>query len=246
MLTADPDYWGIGDHLSWSADGGLLSFSASGPFQSHPGGAFGSGWPLLAIAKTEGGDSRVYPDAFLNGGDPVMAPDGGSAVFSRMKLVKTLPGGENYLFKTSIWSLNVGSGSVKRLTRWRLKSYLEPISYSTVGPSLVAEFFGRGGARIVSVDLRNGHTAPLARLPEDAEEPTYSPDGTRLAFVRDKTLRGQLPKPDRPRGELLGGERGRQRRRATAEQEGLYLLPELGPFREPPRLYPQPARRSDR
>jgi len=191
----------IGEALSWSADGSRLAFPVSG-VDSTASGDYGSGWSVVAVARLDGGGSSVYPNAFLNGGDPVMAPDGRSVAFSRLKLVRELPGREEYVFKTSIWSLDVEGGTVKRMTRWRLGSFVDPISYSPDGSSLVAEFFGRGGARIVSVDFRSGRTAPLARLPEDAEEPTYSPDGTRLAFVRDKTLRRQLPKPDLPRSEL--------------------------------------------
>jgi Tol biopolymer transport system component len=191
----------IGDALSWSADGNRLAFPVSG-IDSTASGDYGSGWSVVAMARFDGGENSAYPSAFLNGGNPVMAPDGRSVAFSRLKLVKELPGHEQYIFKASIWRLDVEAGAVKRLTRWRLTSFIDPISYSPDGSSLVAEFFGRGGARIVSVDLRSGRTAPLARLPEDAEEPTFSPDGTRLAFVRNKTLRRQLPKPDRPRSEL--------------------------------------------
>lgn len=191
----------IGDALSWSADGNRLAFPLSG-IESTASGDYGSGWSVVATARFDGGDNSAYPSAFLNGGDPVMAPDGRSVAFSRLKLVKELPGHEEYIFKASIWLLDVEGGGVKRLTRWRLRSFIDPISYSPDGSSLVTKSLGRGEARIVSVDLRSGRTAPLARLPEDAEEPTYSPDGTRLAFVLDKTLRRQLPKPDRPRSEL--------------------------------------------
>jgi Tol biopolymer transport system component len=191
----------IGDALSWSADGNRLAFPVSG-IDSTASGDYGRGWPVVAMARFDGGGTSAYPSAFLNGGDPVMAPDGRSVAFSRLKLVKELPGHEQYIFKASIWSLDLEGSAVKRLTRWRLKGFVDPISYSPDGSSLVAESFGRGGNRIVSVDLHSGRTAPLARLPEDAEEPTYSPDGARLAFVRDKTLRRQLPTPDRPLSEL--------------------------------------------
>jgi Tol biopolymer transport system component len=191
----------IGDGLSWSADGNRLAFPVSG-IESTASGDYGSGWSVVVMARFDGGGNSAYPSAFLNGGDPVMAPDGRSVAFSRLKLVKELPGHEEYIFKSAIWSLDVEAGGVKRLTRWRFKSLIDPISYSPDGSSLLATFYGRGGARIVSVDLRTGRTAPFARLPEDAEEPTYSPDGTKLAFVRDKTLRRLLPKPDRPRSEL--------------------------------------------
>lgn len=191
----------IGDALSWSADGNRVAFPMSG-IDSTASRDYGSGWSVVAMARFDGGGISTYPSAFLNAGDPVMAPDGRSVAFSRWKLVKELPGHDEYIFKASIWSLDVEGGGVKRLTRWRLESFIDPISYLPDGSSLVAELPGRGKTQIVAVDLRSGRTAPLARLPDDAQEPTYSPDGTRLAFVRNKTLRRQLPKPDRPRSEL--------------------------------------------
>jgi Tol biopolymer transport system component len=191
----------IGDALSWSADGNRLAFPVSG-IDSTASGDYGSGWPVVAMVRFDRSGTSTYPSAFLNAGDPVMAPDGRSLAFSRWKLVKELPGHEEYIFKASIWSLDVDGGAVRRLTRWRLASFIDPVAYSPDGSSLVAELARRGEVRIVSVDLRSGRTTPLARLPEDAEEPAYSPDGTRLAFVRDKTLRRQLPKPDLPRSEL--------------------------------------------
>lgn len=197
-LFYDPDYWGIGDPLSWSAGGDRLAFLASGPFQSHPGGAFGTGWSLVAVARVDGGGSRVYPRAFLNAGEPVIAPDGSSVVFQRAKLVKVLPGRESYLFKTAIWSLNVETGLVKRLIGWRLAASLEPTSYSPDGSTLAAELRDRRGLRAVAIDLRSGLLSPLAR---NASEPTYSPDGSMLAFIRLK-IRPSDSLPDHPLSEL--------------------------------------------
>lgn len=192
----------IGDVLSWSADGNRLAFGVSG-VDSTASGPFGTGWQVVGVAEVDGGPARVFPRAFLNAGEPVMAPDGRTAAFQRLKLVKTLPGRENYLFKSSIWLLDIEDGSVARLTRWRLAGFLDPISYSPDGSALVAVLFDRRGFRLVAIDLGSLRSRPLARLGRHVWEPTYSPDGTKLAFVRLKTAQTMLPEPERPVSELV-------------------------------------------
>jgi Tol biopolymer transport system component len=192
---------GIGDGLSWSADGNRFAFSASG-VESTAEGPYGTGWPVVGLTRLDGRAPRVYPEGFLNGGDPVLAPDGRTVVFSRVKLVKILPGRESYLFKVALWSLNSASGSVQRLTRWRVGAFQQPISFLSDGSSVLNELIDRKGRRVVATDLSSGRSARLARLPVDAVEPTYSLDGSRLAYLRDKTKRFNLPRPDRPVTEL--------------------------------------------
>jgi hypothetical protein len=125
----------IGPGLSWSADGNWLAFSAPGA-KSTASGPFGTGWPVAAVVRADGSGLRVFSRAFLNGGEPVMAPDGRSLLFQRLKLVKELPGRENNLLKSALWSLDVKDGSVRRLSRWRLASFLNPVSFSADGLTL--------------------------------------------------------------------------------------------------------------
>ncbi len=187
----------IGDALSWSADGSRVAFTAPG-VESTASGPYGTGWPVVGVVRADGSGARVFRRAFLNGGEPVMAPDGGSVVFQRLKLVKELPGSENLLLKSAIWSLDVKHGTVRRLTRWRLAVFLNPVSFSPDGSTLAAEFIGRGKHDAMAIDLHGHVRSPLARK---AQEPTYSPDGTRLAFVRERNTSGNKL-PERPISEL--------------------------------------------
>lgn len=147
---------------SWSADGSLLTL----------GGYAGGSGAVVAVAEANGRGLRFYGRASLEGGDPVMAPDGHTVA---------------YLRKDSVWLLNVISGSVRRATPWRLQAPFEPSSFSPDGSKLVGTIFaGAGISSAVAVDLRTGRTSLLAN---EASEPVYSPDGSEVAFIRWKNWR---------------------------------------------------------
>jgi WD40-like Beta Propeller Repeat len=162
---------------SWSADGSLLALGATGDWKGT----------VIAVAEAGGPGLRFYRRATLEGGNAVMAPNGLTVAFPRTKLVKVLPGRENYLYKSSIWLLDLKSGSVGRKTPWRLQTYLDPSSFAPDGSKLAVAMFDRRGLRGVAIDLKTGRTSPLAK---EASEPMYSPDGSQVAFVRSKKRRG--------------------------------------------------------
>jgi len=144
-------------------------------------------WPVVAVARGDTDELRFYRHAVLDGGsDPVITPDGQSVVYARAQFVKELPGRENYLFKGSIWSLDLVSGSIRQRTGWRLGFPVVPSSISPDGSTLAAAAYGLRGWEAVAIDLRSGHTR---RLAQEAEDPVFSPDGSQVAFVRWKNWR---------------------------------------------------------
>jgi len=218
----------IGDALSWSADGNRLSFGVSG-VKSTASGPFGTGWQVVGVTEVDGGPVRVFPRAFLNAGEQVIAPDGRSVAFQRIKVVKTPPGSDSPLFKSSIWLLDVGAGSVRRLTRWRFAGFLEPISYSPDGSALVAVLFDSPGPRLVAIDLGSLRSRPLASLGRDDYEPIYSPDGSRLAFVRLKYPHNSKLLPARPVSELLVARADGSGARPVLRRKGYISFPNWDP-----------------
>ena len=147
---------------SWSADGSLLTFGASGEWSGE----------VVAVAEEGHPGLRFYRRASLEGGNPLMAPDGHTVAYS---------------YDGSIWLLDLTTGSMRRAIPGRLHAYFEPSSFSPDGSKLAGTTWPGGGyGEAVAVDLRTGHVSLLAR---EAAEPVYSPDGSEVAFIRWKNWR---------------------------------------------------------
>ena len=154
---------------SWSADGSRLAFTAD---------VYPDDDPVLGVVDADGGNLRIYPHIPLELGGAVMAPDGSSAAFARVRINRIAK--RAYTFKTSIWSFDFEEGAARRLTRWK-GEFLIPSSYSPDGSTLAASGWDFRRFRAVAIDLRTGRASLLAR---NARDPMYSPDGSSFAFVR--------------------------------------------------------------
>jgi Tol biopolymer transport system component len=172
----------IGERPAWSPDGSLLAFTDS----------FGEYSPVIYVAGADGGQPRLVSKAGPLS-DPIFSADGRSLVFSTLRVVKgefqrtARRADDDYgvVVDWAVMAVNVGSGRQRLLTHWRRHQILTPTSFSPDGSKLAAERVTLKGsaatAAAVAVELGGGPTTVLAR---DAEEPVYSPDGSRVAFVR--------------------------------------------------------------
>jgi len=173
---------------SWSGDGSLLAFvgSSGRDRRIYTVAADGSG--LRAVAGTSGGS------------DPVLSPNGRTLAFARTRLrthvnphckhfnPRCLGAGRIYS-STTLWIADLGGGAAQRLTPWRNGLDVEPSSFSPDGLTLALTRRQRGedGPQIELMRVTAGTVTKLVRL---GEEPSFSPDGSRIAFVgyRDRDV----------------------------------------------------------
>lgn len=215
LVTVAPDGAGrrvLTDHsiqpvpfagASWSPDGATLAFAGY-----PPGGGSGGGpkaEPRIYLIDTDGGPPREVTGT-VGASGPVFAPDGAAIAFTRSKLIQKLDPRHPWLsrsyFSATAWTIAVAGGDPRRLTPWRNGLLNEPASFSPDGKLLLLDRTRTPlvPSEVVALNLGDGTTRLVAR---NAEEPAFSPDGTRIALVsyRDH-LRVQTADGPVPVGEL--------------------------------------------
>jgi len=143
--------------LSWRPDGAEVAYTGLGEF--FLAGVDGSGARRINAANAEA---------------PVFAPDGHTIAFNRI--------GEG---GTAIWTIDLTSGEQRQLTPSRRDLHYLASSFSSDGTTLLATRIDRrAGGKLEPVALHLG-TGGMTRLLGHGYEPTYSPDGSKIALLRE-------------------------------------------------------------
>ena len=169
---------------SWSPDGGTLAFAGYPPDRGSEGDSKAE--HRLYLIGADGGPAREVPGT-VGASGPVFAPDGASIAFTRSKLVQKIDPEHPWLsrsyFSATAWTVAVAGGPPQRLTPWRNGLLNEPASFSPGREGAAARSRRRTPfvpSEVVARDLGAGTTRVVAR---NAEEPAFSPDGSRIALI---------------------------------------------------------------
>lgn len=201
----------------WSADGATLFFA--GYLVDSEGTPRENGRTRIFAVGAEGGEARPVPGT-AGGSHPVLSPDGRNLAFKRTRFKHRFdpanPVDFGAYFSATTWIVSIDGGPPRQLTPWRDGLVNEPAAFSPDGTTLLSERDRgpSGNPEIVARSLAGG---PLRILFRGAEDPAYSPDGTRIAFVsyRDGNEVGTAEGPE-PVAELyVAGADGSQPRRLT-------------------------------
>lgn len=221
---------------SWSADGSMLAFAGTGGRVAGTTG-FVVDDSQVFVVSADGAGLRAIPGT-TGGGIPVFAPDNRTVAFARQRR-RTRPndrGGVTVVDRrTAIWLVDIHTGASSRITPWRSWVNSFPSSFSPDGSTLlVARSTSRDGPpSLVALRLDGGKGAVLARR---ATLGVYSPDGSRIAFLRPQVRRvvGRDGEADRESTTDLYTMKsdGTGERRLTRTAAGIELWPSWDPSGE--------------
>jgi Tol biopolymer transport system component len=171
---------------AFSADGSTLVFS--GYRLDAKGELRGDGVPRLFAVGAEGGQPREL--AGTRGATrPVLSPDGRTVAFARSRFTDGYDPEQPLKFglqlSATVWTIAFGGGEARRLTPWRTRLLNLPASFSPDGSTLLIER-DRGSGQGPEVLARNLGGGPARVIARGAEDPAFSPDGTKIALVSSR------------------------------------------------------------
>lgn len=172
--------------VSWSPDGEAVAFSGIVGFRNDDDHE-----PIrrVFLVGPDGGGLRSVKGT--NGAQgPIVSPDGRTIAFTRRveREIPTRIGGKlrkHGFSGSSIWLVDVPTGAQRQLTPWREELRYTASSFSPDGSTLLATyedpmFLAEPQPVALALDGRL-----LRRIADDGAGPVYSPDGTKIALVRN-------------------------------------------------------------
>jgi TolB protein len=165
---------------AWSADGTRVAFTGVSHLREELR-------TDIYLAAADGSD--VIKVSGTKGDlDPVLSPDGHTLAFvrERRREARRPHRGKVTVFRSvSVWLRDLDSGALRQLTPWRNGLVSFPSAFSPDGSTLAITRnrplrHERTEVSAVAIRLDGSGSMTLA---ENAGEPVYSPDGTRLALI---------------------------------------------------------------
>jgi TolB protein len=171
--------------VSWSSDGARVAFSGIVGLQKGDDHE-----PIRRIFTVGADGSGLRPVPGTNGATgPVLSPDGRTVAFTRSvdRETPTTVGGKprEEFHGSSIWTVDLLTGVQRQLTPWRDEVYYAASSFSPDGATLLAtheddELLNEPQPVALAIDGSGSR-----RLVDDGFSPVYSPDGSKVALVRN-------------------------------------------------------------